>query len=124
MLIIGAGAGILICFCCIAIALSYGSSGSTNSPFSTERNAKYVVSGSATSASITYNNEQGGTEQVNVNLPWEKEMKVSAGAILTIVAQNGGSGSLTCEIWVDDEQRKTSTSTAQYGVVTCTEFTP
>ena len=116
MLIIGASAGILLCFCCIAIALSYGSSGSAST------DVKYVISGTATSAMVTYTNETGGTEQVNVNLPFTKEFKASTGSALSIVAQNNGSGSITCEIWINGELKKTSTSTAQYAVVTCSDF--
>jgi len=116
MLIIGGSAGILLCFCCIAIALTYGSSGSSGT------DVKYVISGTATSALVTYTNETGGTEQVNANIPFTKEFTVSTGASLSIVAQNSGSGSITCEIWVDGELKKTSTSTAQYAVVTCSDF--
>lgn len=116
MLIIGASVGVLFCICCVALALSYGSSGSTDT------DVKYVISGTATSAMITYTNETGGTEQVNVNLPFTKEFKASPGAALSIVAQNNGSGSITCEIWINGELKKTSTSTAQYGVVTCSDF--
>lgn len=88
----------------------------------TELEAKYVVRGSTNSAFINYFNEQGGTEQVEVYLPFEKIMTVSPGAALTIVAQSRGNGSITCEIWLNGKQLKTSTSTAQYGVVTCTDF--
>ena len=61
---------------------------------------KYVVSGAVSSASITYKNEEGKTEQIDVNLPWEKEMKVSSGTILSILAQTSGSrrDTITCEI--------------------------
>ena len=133
MLIIGASIGIFLCLCCVGAVLIFNtsstssSSDSTTEPglpdvFSTDVQVKYVVTGSATSASVTYFNEQGGMEQVDMNIPWEKAMKVPSGSALSLVAQNSGSGSITCEIWENGEKKKTSTSTAQYGVVTCTDF--
>lgn len=101
--------------CCILLFASSGS-GSTNIK------VKYVVTGSASSAFVTYFNEQGGTEQVDSYLPFEKDLSVSFGAPLSLVAQNSGSGSLTCEIWINGEKVKTSTTTADYGVVTCSDF--
>jgi len=113
LLVIG-GISIFLIFCCILfVLLGSGSS---------EKEIKYVISGNASSALITYFNETGGTEQINVNIPFEKILSVESGAALSLVAQNNGSGSITCEIWVDGEQTKTSTSTAQYGVVTCSDF--
>jgi len=109
--------------CCIClIAMPDLSSGSFSEFASPGPKVKYVVKGSASSASITYNNEQGGTEQVDVFLPFEKDLSPSSGSAVSIVAQNNGTGSITCEIWVNGEKVKTSTSTAEYGVVTCTDF--
>lgn len=125
--IIGGSAIVLLIGCCICGALFFSSS-KTSSPnasapiFSTDLQVRYVVTGSSTSAMITYFNEQGGTEQVDVGLPWEKRFTVARGSALSLVAQNGGSGSITCEIWLNGEKKKTSTSTAQYGIVTCTDF--
>lgn len=114
MLILG-GIAVIVVICCIIILASSGSTLTGNK-------AKYVVTGSAASAMITYFNEQGGTEQVDVSLPFEKELSIKPGSFLSLVAQNGDTGSITCEIWINGEKTKTSTSTAQYGVVTCTDF--
>lgn len=118
-LILFAVISVFVVLCCI-IALS--SSGSDTSILSNEINIKYVVNGTASSALITYTNQTGGTEQINAALPFIKEMIVEAGAIPSIVAQNSGSGTITCEIWINGEKKKTSTSTAQYGVVTCSDL--
>lgn len=85
-------------------------------------NVKYKIAGSAQSALVTYMNGQGGTEQATVNLPYEKDLTAKFGTFLSLVAQNQGGGSITCEIWVNDNKTSTSTSTAQYGVVTCSDI--
>lgn len=109
--------------CCLCLAISLNTDTTSGFPaVGAGTPIKYVISGSAQTALVTYFNEQGGTEQVNVNLPFTKEMNVPIGAALSLVAQNGGSGSITCEIWIDGVKKKSSTSTAQYGVVTCTDF--
>lgn len=121
-LTIGIAAAIVIAICCFCGALALNTPSGTTSPFISGYQVKYVISGNANSAFITYFNETGGTEQIEANLPWQKEMNVDAGAALSLVAQNNGTGTITCEIWVNGEKKKTSTSTAQYGVVTCSDF--
>lgn len=114
------------CLCCIVVLNI-----PTSTPITTDDSpppnlfqtkVKYVLTGSANSALVTYYNETGGIEQANISIPWEKTINVDIGAPLSLVAQNSGSGSITCEIWMNGEKYKTSTSTAQYGVVTCTDF--
>jgi hypothetical protein len=115
--------GLIVAFCCFCfiIYLNTPTPAGTPSVFSGYE-VRYVISGSAQSASVTYFNQTGGIEQINTNIPWEKEMNVETGASLSLVAQNGGRGSITCEIWINGEKTKTSTSTAEYGIVTCTDF--
>ena len=66
---------------------------------------------------------QGGTEQVSGHLPYVKYLWVEPGAILSLIAQkeNYAGGTITCEIWIRGEKTKTSTSSAEYGVVTCSD---
>ena len=81
---------------------------------------EYKVSGSANSASITYSNAQGGTEQQKINLPWSKSFTVTSGSFLYISAQNeGDSGSVTCQILVNGSVYKTSTSSGAYVIADC-----
>jgi len=123
-LLIGIGAAIVIVICCMCVAIGLNGADTTTTAtlFTSGYQVKYVVSGSARSAFVTYFNETGGTEQINANLPWSKEMNVELGAPLSLVAQSDGVGSITCEIWVNGEKKKSSTSTAEYGVVTCSDW--
>lgn len=116
VILIAGGLLILGVCCCIVFALV------NSGGLSTDIQIKYVIAGTATSALVTYFNETGGTEQATTNLPFNKEFTVSPGAALSLVAQNNGSGSITCEIWVNGTMTKTSTSTAEFGVVTCSDF--
>lgn len=83
------------------------------------RAVKYRVGGTAHTASVTYANEEGGTEQKTVAVPWEKELKASPGAHLYISAQNQGPrGSVNVKIEVEGRDFKTSTSDGAYAVAT------
>lgn len=81
----------------------------------------YKVSGAST-ASIDYV-VAGGQQQANdVPLPWsdtEGLRALSSEARVYLSAQNGGDGSITCEIDIDGSPVVTNTSTGAYGVVTC-----
>ena len=124
ILVIVAAVGILACFGYLALAFGYGSFGTMSPEYPAETTAKYIVSGSATSVRISYTNEQHETEMVDVSLPWAKEMDVSPGATLSLAVQNLGTGSITCELSINNLHYGTSTSTAQYGVVACTNRLP
>lgn len=81
----------------------------------------YDVTGPST-ADITYLTGDLGTEQaVGADLPWSKTIAVDAdAAVLSVTAQNNGSGSITCSITRDGVVLSTHTSTGAYAVVTCT----
>ncbi len=84
------------------------------------KDVTYTVSGTATSASITYQNEGGGTSQVKVTLPWTHVIHSPSSNFLYISAQNEGQfGDISCEIKVDDNIVKTSTSSGAYTIVSC-----
>jgi hypothetical protein len=77
----------------------------------------YKVNGTARSASLTYNNEQGGTQQRRVVLPWEESFVMRPGAFLYISAQNQNDhGSLTVTITVDGKQYRSSYSSGPYTI--------
>lgn len=79
--------------------------------------ASYVVSGSASTAQLTYMKESGGTEQNEVNLPWKHEMKVGTGRFLYISAQNKSDyGTVKVELYVDDGLVQSASSDAKYGI--------
>ncbi len=93
----------------------------TPTPSPKEAGVTYRVEGTAASSSVTYINDQGGTQQDKVSVPWEKaypDMGVAKFAYLS--AQNDGdSGSVTCKILHDGKEWKVSTSTAPYGIASC-----
>jgi len=87
---------------------------------STYYRVTYKITGTASQASLTYENEQGGTEQTKVVIPWQETMTVKRGSFLYLSAQNDDeSGSVTCEIWVDGVKWRDSTSRGAYVISTC-----
>ena len=99
--------------------------GSTSTPIGTISqngslyDVKYTVSGSATAASLTYQNGQGGTAQEDVSLPWEKTYQLLKGDFLYISAQNkADSGSITTNISVNGVNFKTTTSIGAFVIAT------
>jgi len=78
----------------------------------------YRVSGSARSALVTYFNEQGGTEQQTVPLPWSWNSHVNKGAVLQVTAQSqDANGYVTVDIDADGQNLKESRSSGGYSVV-------
>lgn len=76
-------------------------------------------------SSITYQNDQGGTEQVDYQGDWDKVYTLPPGAFVYVAAQNDHDyGSVECAIFVDGQQWKHSTSTAAYGIATCSGEVP
>lgn len=88
---------------------------------STTRTITYRVGGSASSGSITYSTPSGQEQQNGVDLPWKKTLKVRKGdfAMLDVTVQNGGSGTVTCEIDVDGQKVKAGKSSGAYAIVSC-----
>ena len=125
-LIIFAIVSVFLVLCCLfaLVGNSNGTPTSTNSGggIGSGIEIKYVIKGTARSALLTYYNATGGMEQKNISVPFEMNLNVDFGALLSLVAQNSGTGSITCEIWTNGQLTKTSTSTAEYGVVTCSDF--
>jgi hypothetical protein len=81
---------------------------------------KYQVSGTANSASLTYSNAQGGTEQMEVSIPWEKTLTVEKGNFLYLSAQNKGEyGSITVKILINNKVWKKSTSSGAFVIADC-----
>jgi len=86
---------------------------------------EYKVSGSASAASLTMQNAQGGSEQMTVTLPYTRTLSVSPGGFVYIAAQNqGDEGGVTCEIKVRGERFKFSASYGSYTIATCSGSVP
>lgn len=82
---------------------------------------RYRVMGTTDSASVTYNNEHGDTEQMSeVDVPWNKTIKAEPGQFLYISAQNNNdSGTIITRIEVDGVRYKESKSEGAYVIATC-----
>ena len=82
----------------------------------------YSVSGSASSASVTYSANGGDIAQENdVSVPWSKSLTISGDySFLSISAQNQGQdGTITCSISRGGKVIKTITSTGGYAIASC-----
>ena len=80
----------------------------------------YEVVGTASGASLTWYNEQGGTEQGDYQIPFRKVLTFRPGQFATLSAQNlGESGSVTCRISVNGKTWKESTSEGAYKIASC-----
>ena len=78
---------------------------------------EYSVEGSTSSASLTFTNQSGGTEQHKVDLPWRQSMTVKKGFFAYISAQNQKSyGALTVKILLNGIPVKSSDSSGEYGI--------
>ncbi|MDP2896035.1 MAG: hypothetical protein Q8Q12_05680 [bacterium] len=77
-------------------------------------------------AFVTYENDQGGTEQAEVRVDslragaWEKTLfSVKRGGFLYLSAQNQGRGDIRATILVDGHVWKTSGSSGAYAIASC-----
>lgn len=82
----------------------------------------YEIDGRSAS-NITYTTDgAGSTEQQNdVKLPWTKTINVPSGfAIVSLSAQNGGGGSISCKITgPGGKVLKQAQSSGQYAIASC-----
>lgn len=80
----------------------------------------YVIEGTAQRVDITYENGSGNAEQLSdVPLPWEYSFDGASGDFLYISAQNQGeTGSVTCNIYVNGVLEETSTSSGRFVIST------
>lgn len=85
-----------------------------------EYRVRYNVAGTARAGSMVWENSQGGTEMGDYRLPWDKTFTFEEGDFVYISAQNQGeTGSIICQIWVNGVKWKESTSTGAYSICTC-----
>lgn len=80
---------------------------------------RYEVIGSSNSANILWFNAQGGMEQGDYKLPFRKSFSFNNGEYVSVVASSYDSGTVTCQIWVNDKLWRESTSSGVYSVVSC-----
>ena len=78
---------------------------------------EYSVAGSASSASLTYQNESGGTDQKQVSLPWKYSFTGSPGDFLYLSAQNQESyGTVTAKIKLNGNTVQSAETNDEYGI--------
>ena len=91
----------------------------SKSKFSLFRKKKivYTVEGTAGSASLTYQNESGGTNQKTVSLPWRYGFEAKSGTFLYLSAQKQSEyGTLVTKILVDGEEVQSADTNSDYGI--------
>lgn len=90
--------------------------------FETSADFRYTVTGTAKTASLTYENADGGTSQESdVVLPWEYSFSLDKSTynFLYISAQNGTrEGTVIVTIYKDGDVYKTSTSSGAFTIAT------
>ncbi|NJC62934.1 hypothetical protein HC028_00140 [Planosporangium flavigriseum] len=70
--------------------------------------------------SVTYGIGGNSSQANGTALPWKKEATSSdAFLMLSLVAQSGGSGTISCRVSVDGKVVVENSSQGQYAVVTC-----
>ena len=77
----------------------------------------YSVGGTASSASLTYQNKSGGTDQKKVSLPWTYSFNGKPGDFLYLSAQNEKEyGTVTAEIKLNGTTVQSAESNDGYGI--------
>ncbi|MFY1669480.1 MmpS family transport accessory protein [Plantactinospora sp. WMMB334] len=99
--------------------LGPGAQGGDSAPAKGEKKILLEVTG-AKSADITYGLGTDQSQEQGAKVPWKKELTSSeALLIVTLLAQNKGSGTIGCKITIDGEVVKENTSKGEFAVVTC-----
>lgn len=122
---------IFVVFIVIGIVVGPGSTPAISThptvvPTSNSYSIKYEVTGTASTVSVTYENEDGGTSQYSDrSVPWSHSFTAHPGDFVYISAQNqGDSGSVTTTIYKDSSIWKTSTSSGAYVIATASDMLP
>ncbi len=87
---------------------------------------EYRVVGEYTmTAFVTYRNASGGTEQMDVKLPWSTSFSSRSGSFVYLSAQNReNAGKITVSIRVNGAQFRSSTSSGAYVIATASGTAP
>jgi len=125
----------LIIFIVIAVIFyfviqSIGTGGTRGGSSSQDNKSKsrvvtYEIGGTTDRASLTLSNASGGTEQIEVRVPWTKAFSMEQGDFAYISGQNDrDNGSITCKILVDYQLYKVSESSGAYVIASCSGSVP
>lgn len=81
---------------------------------------RYEVSGSTSNAHLSYKNESGGTEQIEVIPPWSMDFTAQTWTHVAITAFNGRpSGTVSCRLFFDGELVQEAESVGGYKWAHC-----
>lgn len=82
---------------------------------------EYRVTGTGRTGDVTYENGDGGTSQEDIRIPWDKEVTMGFGDFVYVSTQSGDDASrtITCEIYVNGQLYKKSTSDGRYVIASC-----
>lgn len=85
----------------------------------------YEVTGTAKSASMTYEHPQGSSQVGPVRLPWRLSFEAEPGQFLYLSAQNQGEhGSVVTAIYIDGELFRASESKGSFVNATVSDYIP
>jgi hypothetical protein len=111
---------LLLCVIVAILFMGCGSGGDSDEGKTTR--VQYKVTGSASSVDLTFENVNGGISQYSdISLPWAYNFEITKGhnTFLYISAQNNGeTGTVIAEIYLDGNLVKTSTSSGAYVIAT------
>ena len=86
---------------------------------------EYIIESTNRRYDITYNNQDGNTEQMDVSsVTWNKKMVTTSGYFAYISAQVDGSGTITCKIKLNGIVVEQATSKGEYVIATCSGRVP
>jgi hypothetical protein len=88
-----------------------------------DRYVRYEVHGEGY-AHITVTNQNGATEQYYDHLPYGLELTAPSGQLISVAAQDGGFGEITCQIYLNGAKVNETTSTGKYSTATCSGSVP
>lgn len=81
---------------------------------------EYVIAGTAPDASLTYQNDQGGTAQSEHAIPHRITYKMQRGDFAYLSVQNNAQhGSVICRIYLNGELWRESVSEGAYVIASC-----
>ncbi len=88
-----------------------------------DRYVRYEVHGQGF-AHITLTTRNGATEQYFDHLPYSLEIPAPSGQVISVSAQDGGFGEITCQIYLNGAKVQETTSTGKYSTATCSSNVP
>lgn len=85
-----------------------------------DHQVRYEVSGSAARMRVSYQNETGGGEQLDVRGVWTKSITVETWEYVSVTVVNAtGAGGVGCRLYVDGRLVERASSSGGYTVARC-----